>query len=150
MLLLWDTAESFPPIQRVSINGAWICGGLDLRIRALHVCPKFSRQIRFWQNGFFADFYFCQIRPPDFFADFVAGLFLLIFVGKSAQKNPPGKSLAKSSKFTSKKPPTHFCRGAFAQNSRQTPWKQALSLKVGARNGAPVLQIQSPKGPSLL
>ena len=29
--------------------------------------------------------------PPDFFADFVAGFFLLIFVGKSAQKNPPVK-----------------------------------------------------------
>ena len=36
-------------------------------------------------------------EPPDFFADFVAGFFLLIFVGKSAQKilqenpreNPP-------------------------------------------------------------
>ena len=34
--------------------------------------------------------------PPDFFADFVAGFLLLIFVGKSAQKNPPGKSPAKS------------------------------------------------------
>ena len=30
-------------------------------------------------------------NPPDFFADFVAGFFLLVFVGKSAQKNPPGK-----------------------------------------------------------
>ena len=29
--------------------------------------------------------------PLDFFADFVADFFLLIFVGKSAQKNPPGK-----------------------------------------------------------
>ena len=37
--------------------------------------------------------------PPDFFADFVVGFFLLIFVGKSAQKNSPGKSPAKSSKF---------------------------------------------------
>ena len=33
--------------------------------------------------------------PLDFFADFVAGFFLLIFVGKSAQKNPPGKSPGK-------------------------------------------------------
>ena len=42
-------------------------------------------------------------EPPDFFADFLAGFFLLIFVGKSAQKNPPGKSLAKSSKtYTTK------------------------------------------------
>ena len=33
-----------------------------------------------------------NFEPPDFFADFLAGFFLLIFVGKSAQKNPPGKS----------------------------------------------------------
>ena len=38
-------------------------------------------------------------EPPDFFADFLAGFFLLIFVGKSAQKNPPGKSPGKSSKI---------------------------------------------------
>ena len=50
--------------------------------------------------------------PPDFFADFVAGFFLLIFVGKSAQKNPPGKSPAKSSKFyTTKIPDTFLQRG---------------------------------------
>ena len=36
---------------------------------------------------------------PDFFADFLAGFFLLIFVGESAQKNPPGKSPQKSSKI---------------------------------------------------
>ena len=38
-------------------------------------------------------------EPPDFFADFLAGFFCLIFVGKSAQKNPPGKSPGKSSKI---------------------------------------------------
>ena len=38
-------------------------------------------------------------EPPDFFADFLAGFFPLIFVGKSAQKNPPGKSPGKSSKI---------------------------------------------------
>ena len=37
--------------------------------------------------------------PPDFFTDFLAGFFLLIFVGKSAQKNPPGKSPRKFSKI---------------------------------------------------
>ena len=37
--------------------------------------------------------------PPFFFADFLAGFYLLIFVGKSAQKNPPGKSPRKSSKI---------------------------------------------------
>ena len=47
-----------------------------------------------WQNGIFVDFYF---GPPDIFAGFVTGFFLLIFVGKSAQKNPPGTSPAKSS-----------------------------------------------------
>ena len=52
--------------------------------------------VGFWQNGVFGDF-FCG--PPDFLADFVVGFFLLIFVGKSAQKNPPGKSPAKSSKI---------------------------------------------------
>ena len=38
-------------------------------------------------------------EPPDFFADFLVGFCLLIFVGKSAQKNPPGKSPGKSSKI---------------------------------------------------
>ena len=38
-------------------------------------------------------------EPPDFFVDFLAGFFLLIFVGKSAQKNPPGKTPGKSSKI---------------------------------------------------
>ena len=41
--------------------------------------------------------------PPDFFADFLAGLFLLIFVGKSAQKNPPGKSPRNPPKFVQQK-----------------------------------------------
>ena len=50
--------------------------------------------------------------PPDFFADFVAGLFLLIFVGKSVKKNPPGKSPAKSSNiYTAKIPDTFLQRG---------------------------------------
>ena len=50
--------------------------------------------------------------PLDFCADFVAGFFLLIFVGKSAQKNPPRKSPAKSSKiYTTKIPDTFLQRG---------------------------------------
>ena len=49
---------------------------------------------------------------PDFFADFVAGFFLLIFLGKSAQKNPPGISPAKSSKtYTTKIPDNFLQRG---------------------------------------
>ena len=53
-------------------------------------------RVGFWQNGFFADFYFWA---AGFFRGFLAGFFLLIFVGKSAQKNPPGKSPQKSSKI---------------------------------------------------
>ena len=49
-------------------------------------------------------------EPPDFFADFLAGFLLLIFVGKSAQKNPPGKSPGNPPNFYNKNPPTHFCR----------------------------------------
>ena len=49
----------------------------------------------FGRTDFFRIFIF---EPPDFFADFLAGFFL-IFVGKSAQKNPPGKSPGKSSKI---------------------------------------------------
>ena len=58
---------------------------------------------------FRADFYFWA---AGFFRGFLAGFFLLIFVGKSAQKNPPGKSPAKSSKFyTTKIPDTFLQRG---------------------------------------
>ena len=53
-------------------------------------------------------------EPPDFFADFLAGFFLLIFVGKSAQKNPPGKSPAKSSKIYTTKVLQHA--GNFANH----------------------------------
>ena len=68
----------------------------------------------FRQNGFFfRGFLFLgrRILFADFFADFLAGFFL-VFVGKSAQKNPPRKSLAKSSQIYATKSPTHFCRGA--------------------------------------
>ena len=42
-----------------------------------------------WQNGFFADFYF----EPDFFRGFCRRIVSPHFCGgKSAQKNPPGKS----------------------------------------------------------
>ena len=48
-----------------------------------------------------------------FFTDFVAGCFLLFFVGESAQKNPQKKSPAKSSKNTktTKIPDTFLQRG---------------------------------------
>ena len=51
-------------------------------------------------------------QPPDFFVDFVAGYFLLIFVGKNAQKNPPGNPRQDPPNFVQRKSPTIFCRGA--------------------------------------
>ena len=57
--------------------------------------------------------------------DFVAGFFLDIFVGKSAQKNPPRKSPANPPKFVQQKSPTHFCRGT------------GLILRPGHRPGVP-------------
>ena len=55
--------------------------------------------------------------PADFFANFLAGFFLLIFVGKSAQKNPPGKSPAKSSKIYTTRIPD-----SFLQRGRANKW----------------------------
>ena len=56
-------------------------------------------------------------EPPDFFADFLAGFFLLIFVGKSAQKNPPGKSPGKSSKIYATKILQHISADCPGQKS---------------------------------
>ena len=53
-------------------------------------------RVGFWQNNFSRIFIF---GPPDFFADFLAGFFLLILWEKKNQKNPPGKSPGKSSKI---------------------------------------------------
>ena len=75
-------------------------------------------RVGFWQNGFFADFYFWA---AGFFRGFCRRIFLLILVGKRAQKNPPGKSPAKSSKiYTTKIPDTFLQRGRanVLQNTR--------------------------------
>ena len=72
--------------------------------------------------------------PPDFFADFVAGFFLFIFVGKSAQKNPPGKSPAKSSTINTAKIPDTFLQGGrtnikICGKRRLTPGQPVLNQK---------------------
>ena len=59
---------------------------------------KIVKNIRagFRQNGFFADFYFWD---AGCFRGFSRRIFSPHFCGKSAQKNPPGKSPGKSSKI---------------------------------------------------
>ena len=74
----------------------------------------------FRQNGFFADFFFfgrqifSRIFSPDFFSSF--------FVGKSAQKNPPGKSPEKSSKFYTTKILQHISADWPEQKLRNFFW----------------------------
>ena len=59
---------------------------------------------------------FFVFGPPDFFADLLAGFFLLIFVGKKwpekSSRKIPGKILQN---LYNKNPPTHFCRLAGAK-----------------------------------
>ena len=77
----------------------------------------------FGRTDFSRIFFF---EPPDFFADFLAGFFLLIFVGKSAQKNPPGKSLGKSPKIYTTKILQHISADCPGQQMMKTlRWRLA-------------------------
>ena len=81
-----------------------------------------SRDMRagFWQNGFFADFYFWA---AGFFRGFCRRMFLLVFVGKRSQKIPPGKSPAKSSKiYTTKIPDIFLQRGRAKRYEKYRCW----------------------------
>ena len=65
----------------------------------------------FWQNRFFADFYFFE--PPDFSPILSTVFFLFIFfVGKSAQKFLPGEAPQQNPPKYIKIPDTLICRGA--------------------------------------
>ena len=114
-------------------------------------------RVRFLQNGFFvADFY---SWATGFFADFVAGSFLLIVVVKSAQKNPLGKSSAKSSKTYATKSSTHFWRGAgpkiaeeSASNNVGQFWGAGASFPkavLGVPRGAEAAELQRSLWPFL-
>ena len=52
--------------------------------------------------------------PPDFFVDFLAGFFLLIFVGKVPRKILQENPRENPPKFIQQNPPTPFCRLAGA------------------------------------
>ena len=75
---------------------------------------KRSLSVGFWQNGFFADFYFWA---AGFFRGFRRRILSPHFCGKSAQKNPPGKSPAKSSKIYTAKIPDTFLQRGWAKRS---------------------------------
>ena len=72
---------------------------------------------------------------PDFFREFCRRIFLLIFVGQSAQKNPPRKSPAKSSKiYTAKIPDDFFLQRGRAKNvENHVQRRQDWSAEVGER-----------------
>ena len=69
-------------------------------------CGHVWRTPRFLAERIFRGLSFLSRRI--FFADSVAGFFLLIFVGKSSQKNPQGKSPAKSSRIYTTKTPDNL------------------------------------------
>ena len=67
--------------------------------------------------------------------DLVAGLYLLIFVGKSAQKNPPVKSPAKSSKIYTIKIPNTFLQRGRANFSEDFDDAKSLNSCVNKLSG---------------
>ena len=73
-------------------------------------------------------------EPPNFFADFLAGFFLLTFVGKSAQKNPPGKSPGKSSKIHTTKILQHISADWPGQEIARSKSRIASDLKTRDSN----------------
>ena len=77
----------------------------------LRCAQLYSRifRVSFWQNGFFADFYFWAAR---YFADFVAGFFSSSLWEKCPEKSSRKIPRRNPPKFIQQKSPTHFCRGA--------------------------------------
>ena len=85
--------------------------------------------------------------PPDFFADFLTGFFLRIFVGKSAQKNPPGKSPRKSSKTYT----TKILRHTNLQIGWGNSFKQIfglLLLRLWGRGGQVIDSVRAKMRPT--
>ena len=86
-----------------------------------------------------------SFEPPDFFADFLVGFFILIFVGKSAQKNPPGKFPGKSSKINTTKILQHISADWPGQNIQFNTKNGRKNAKKDPKSDPKHLQnIQSP------
>ena len=101
-----DFAFSCCPLVFLWLKGTWnVCS--QKTVQNLMRCLNLGS---YWQilGPAFGRTDFSRIlifEPPDFLAGFLAGVlnFLLIFVGESAQKNPPGKPPGKSSQvYTTK------------------------------------------------
>ena len=128
-MLSWQVEESSPQISPDFSHRKF---QISNRIPN-QISPKINFRAGSWQNGFFADFYFWA-------AGFFRGFSRRIFSpGKSAQKNPPGKSPAKSSKIdTTKIPDTFLQRGLSPKNVTNT--------RI-CRLGSPRASCQLPRHP---
>ena len=102
------------------------------------IVPDWFSMIRvgFWQNGFLCSC--CQI----FLRILSPGFFFPHFCGKCAQKNPPGKAAAKSSKIcTTKIPDTFSAEGP----GQQLPSLCPTSSRFAIQSRAIPLQCDTPK-----
>ena len=98
----------FAPVPKGSASTSWqrrdkgTLANVALHNGTLLFLSECQRFFSLCQGWFSAEWTFSRIfvlKPPDSFGGFIHWIFLLIFVGQSAQKNLPGKSLAKSSKI---------------------------------------------------
>ena len=98
-----------------------------------------------WQNGFFADFYFCA---AFFFSHFVAGFFSPHFCGEKypekSSRKIPGKILQYL--YNKKKSPTHFCRGAGPNYGRKRlPKDKVFGQDIPGISGTQTLGYPWPR-----
>ena len=80
----------------------------------------------FWQNGCFADFHFWA---AGFFRGFYRRIVSPLFVGESAQKNPPGKFSKKSAQIYTTKIPNTFLERGWAIKARAI--SRSAKLPIG-------------------
>ena len=94
-----------------------------------HRKTKKARNFRvgFWQNGFFADFYFWA---AGFFCGFSRRIFSPHFCGKKCPEKSSRKIPAKILQdLYNKNPPTHFCRMAGARNCKKKKKQKTLEVQ---------------------
>ena len=106
--------------------------------------PSSAVKIRvgFWQNGFFADFYFWA---AGFLRGFSRRTFSPHFCGKKCpeKSSSPEKSPRKSFNIYNKNPPTHFCRMAGAMKIASER-RCAILVHSGLRVAMWITNVQGP------